>query len=135
MTDTRFGTLFDDVDDLLGVLEVDEVDDIETLLMFLLRSPIAVVRVWGEDGSDLGLEVFIRGCGEGIGYVHEFPLSIVDLARRCAAMGAAGGPCPPDSEVTQWMRDVSAMSDVDFVSALRYALGQVHVFNALDRES
>lgn len=37
MTDTRFETVFEDTDDLLGGVDVDEIGDVETLLMFLLR--------------------------------------------------------------------------------------------------
>lgn len=126
--------VFEDVDDLLSAVDVDQVDDIETSLIFLFRRPLALVQVCGEDGSTVGLEVFIRGSDEGIEYLHALPLSILDLVRGCAEKVAVLGTYAPDGVVTEASPHVSALNDSDLVTALREPLGQVRIFNLIDHE-
>ena len=61
MTDARFTTDFDDLHDLLSLVDVDEVGDIETLLMFLFARPIVVEEVWDDDGVPTSLDVIVQG--------------------------------------------------------------------------
>lgn len=69
MTDTRFETVFEDTDDLLGGVDVDEIGDVETLLMFLFARPVVVEEVWDDEGVTPSLEVIIQGNDEAIGSV------------------------------------------------------------------
>ena len=92
MTDPRFTTVFDGVDDLLSVVDVDEVGDIETLLMFLFDRPVGVEEAWDDEGVATGLDVLVRGNAEDIGSVYEFPMSILELARACAQTADELGP-------------------------------------------
>ena len=132
MMDTRFETVFGDTDDLLGGIDVDEIGDVETLLMFLLARPVVVNEVWDDEGLTPSLEVIIKGNEGAIGYVHAFPLSIMELARSCAETADELGPYARDGAATEVTLDVSAMNDRELITALQQALGKVRLFNVLN---
>ena len=132
MTDTRFETVFEDTDDLLGGVDVDEIGDVETLLMFLFARPVVVEEVWDDEGVAPSLEVIMQGNDEAIGSVCAFPLSIIDLTRACAETVDELGPYTRDGVAAEETPDVSAMSDGELITALQQALGKVRVFNVLD---
>lgn len=135
MTDARFTTDFDDLHDLLSLVDVDEVGDIETLLMFLFARPIVVEEVWDDDGVPTSLDVIVQGNDESIGSVYDFPMSVMELVRSCAEAAAELGPYawndPTPSEETQ---DVVAMGDAELITALQQALGAVRLFNLMDSD-
>jgi hypothetical protein len=132
MTDTRFETVFEDTDDLLGGVDVDEVGDVETLLMFLFARPVMVEEVWDDGGIRPSLEVIIQGNDEAIGSIYAFPLSIIELTRSCAETVDELGSYTRDGFDAGETPDVSAMSDPELITALQQALGKVRVFNMLD---
>lgn len=132
MTDTRFETVFEDTDDLLGGVDVDEIGDIETLLMFLFARPVVVGEVWDDEGATPSLEVIIQANDEAIGSVCAFPLSIIELTRSCAETVDELGPYTPDGVAAEERLDVPAMSDGELVTALQQALGRVRLFNMFD---
>ena len=86
MTDTRLATVFEDVETMLSVVDVDEVGDIETLLMFLFARPVQVGEVWDDKAGATALEVLIAGNDESVESAYEFPLRMMDLAHACAEM-------------------------------------------------
>lgn len=131
MIDTRFETVFEDTEDLLGGVDVDDIGDVETLLMFLFARPVVVNEVWDDEGVTPSLEVIIQGNDEAIGYVYEFPLSIIELTRSCVETVDELGPYTRDGAAEETL-DVSAMSDGDLIPALQQALGKVRIFNMLD---
>lgn len=132
MTDTRFETVVEDTDDLLGVVDVDQVGDIETLLMFLFARPVIVDEVLDDDGVTASLEVVIQGSSGATGSVYAFPLSIIELTRSCAKTVVELGPYTRDGVAEEEAPDVSAMSDGELITALQQALGKVRLFNMLD---
>ena len=135
VTDARFTTAFDDLHDLLSLVDVDEVGDIETLLMFLFARPISVEEAWGDDGGATSLDVMVPGNDESIGSVYDFPMSLMELVRSCAEAAAELGPYawndPTPFEETQ---DVVAMGDAELITALQQALGAVRLFNLMDSD-
>lgn len=132
MTDTRFETVFEDTDDLLGGVDVDEIGDVETLLMVLFARPVALNEVWDDEGVTPSLEVIIQGNDEAIGSDRAFPLSVIELTRSCAETVDELGPYTRDGVPAEESLDVSAMSDGDLITALQQALGKVRLFNMLD---
>lgn len=135
MTDPRFTTAFDDLPDLLSLVDVDEVGDIETLLMFLLARPIQVEEAWDDDGVSTSLDVIVRGDGESVGSVYDFPMSVVELARSCAQVAAELGPYAWEGDTpSEETQDVVAMGDAELIAALQQALGKVRLFNLMDSD-
>ena len=132
MTDTRFETVFEDTDDLLGGVDIDEIGDVETLLMFLFARPVVVEEVWDDEGVTSSLGVIVQGNDEAIGSVYAFPLSIIELTRSCAETVDELGPYTRDGVAAEETLDVSAMSDGELITALQQALGKVRIFNMLD---
>ena len=132
MTDIRFETVFEDIDDLLGGVDVDEIGDVETLLMFLFARPVVVDEVWDDEGVTPSLEVIIQGDDEAIGSVCAFPLSIIELTRSCAETVDELGPYTRDGVAAKETPDVSAMSDGELITALQQALGKVRLLNMLE---
>jgi len=135
VTDTRFATVVDDVESMLDVVDVDEVSDIETLLMFLFARPVQVGEVWDDETGATALDVVIAGNDESIGSAHEFPLSVIELARACAEMVEELGAYTPEGFASeQEPPDVVAMGDTELISALQQALGKVRFFNLMDAD-
>ena len=132
MTDTRFETVFEDTDDLLGGVDVDEIGDVETLLMFLFARPVVVEEVWDDEGVTPSLEVIVQGNDEAIGSVCAFPLSIIELTRSCSETVDELGPYTRDGVAAEETLDISAMSDGELITALQQALGKVRLFSMLD---
>lgn len=133
MTDTRFETVFEDTDDMLGGVDVDEISDVETLLMVLFARPVVVSEVWDDEGVTPSLEVIIQGNDEAIGSVYAFPLSIIELTRSCAETVDQLGPYTRAGAAAEERRlDVSAISAGELITALQQALGKVRLFNMLD---
>ncbi len=132
MTDPRFTTVFDGVDDLLSVVDVDEVGDIETLLMFLFDRPVGVEEAWDDDGVATGLDVLVRGNAEDIGSVYEFPMSILELARACAQTADELGPFAQNGTAPGEVPSALGMGDAELITALQRALGKVRLLNMMD---
>lgn len=129
MIDTRFTTVFGDVDELLAMVDVD-VDDLETQLIFLLERPIAVEAVIAPDGED-AFEVIVCSNEGDITACLAFPMSMLDLARACAEVAAELGPYLADGRPTNAV-DVQALDDDGLIEALRLALGKVRITNMMD---
>lgn len=135
MTDTRFTTVFDDLENMLSVVDVDEVGDIETLLMFLFARPIRVDEVWDDAGAATALEVVVKGNDESIGSAHEFPLSVMELARSCANTVEELGLYTQDGfALDEGAPDVLAMGDTELITALQHALGKVRLLDMMDAD-
>ena len=132
MTDTRFTTVVDDIEELLNVVDIDGVGDVETLLMFLFARPIGVEEVWNEDRDETSLEVVVQGNDEAIGCTFEFPLSIVDLVRSCAQTVDEFEPFGADDSQTEGAPNVRALADDELITVLQGALGKVRLFNMMD---
>lgn len=133
VTDTRFTTVFDNLDDLLSGVDLDEVGDIETLLMFLFARPVRVDEVRDSDGDTPSVEVILSGNAETIGSVFDFPMSVLELVRSSSETVAELGPHTGDGPTqSEEARDVAAMTDSELISALQQALGGVRVFNVMD---
>ena len=131
MTDTRFATVVDGVDDLLSVVDVDEVDDIGTLLMILFDRPVGVAETRDDDADATVLDVLLHGNAEQIGSVHEFPMSILNLARACAQTADELGPFGENNTAPAETPSVLGMSDAELITSLQQALGRVRLFNML----
>ncbi len=135
MTDTRFSTVFEDLETMLSVVDVDEVGDIETLLMCLFARPVQVGEVWDNEAGAAALEVVIAGNDEGIGSSYEFPLSVMDLARACAETVEVLGAYTRDGFALDVAApDVLSMGETELITALQQALGQVRFFNMMDAD-
>lgn len=134
MTDTRFTTVFDDLDELLSVVDIDVVGDIETLLMLLLSRPVGVYVVSNDAGAASSIEVIVQGNDESIGSTYEFPMSVMELARSCADSVDELGPYTRDGFTPGESPDIAAMSDDELITALQQALGKVRLFNMMDAD-
>lgn len=132
MTDPRFTTVVDDVDDLLSVIDVDEVGDIETLFMFLFGRPVGVQEEWGDDGVAIGLDVLLHGNTGNIGSVYGFPMSILELARECAQTADELGPFVQNCGAPADVPSVLGLGDAELITALQQALGTVRLFNMME---
>ena len=120
---------------MLSVVDVDEVGDIETLLMFLFARPVQVGEMYDDGAEATALEVVIAGNDESIGSAHEFPLSVMDLARACAETVEVLGAYTRDGFVLEEEApDVSSMDETELITALQRALGQVRFFNLMDAD-
>lgn len=126
-------TTVGDLEDLLLAVDVDEMEDIETLLMFLFARPIQVGEAWDDDGIATSIDVIVRGNEESIGFTHDFPLSVMELARSCAqTVGELGPYTADDFDAEEEATDVSAMSDAELITALQQALGKTRLFNMIE---
>ena len=134
MTDPRFTTAPDQLAALLDGADLDEVGDIETLLMVLLDRPMSVEPAWDDETEAEALDVRIHGNEFVAGFAHDFPLSLVGLARSCAEVAEDLGPYTAGTTGGGVRHDVLAMSDGELVAALRDALGMVRLSNLLDDE-
>lgn len=134
MTDTRFTTVFDDLDELLRVVDIDVVGDIETLLMLLLSRPVGVCVVSNDAGAASSIEVIVQGNDESMGSTYEFPMSVMELARSCADSVDELGPYTRDEFTPGESPDIAAMSDDELITALQQALGKVRLFNMMDAD-
>lgn len=131
MTDSRFISTADDLESLLQLVDVDDVDDIETLLMFLFARPMAVGEAWDEESRGPAIHVVVRG-DEASESSFEFLLSVLLLARQCAeVVDKLGPPTTTGLGDMDEAPDVSAVNDLDLISALQQALGQTRLFHML----
>jgi hypothetical protein len=131
MTDTRFSTVYDELDQLIDTVDIDGVGDIETLLMFLFARPVGVNHAWDDAGA-ADLEVTLAGNDQSVRTVHEFPMSVLEFVRSCAETVADLGPYVDDAGVpAEEAPDVRAMSDDDLTTALQRTLGKVRVYNLM----
>ena len=135
MFDSRFTTVADDVDALLGALDVDDVSDIETLLVVLFSRPISVEEVADGSDDDGSVEVVVWFDDMGYGSRYAFPTSMVELAVACASTIAGldstvgAGASAGDGEV-----DLLTMDDAELISTLQRGLGMVRIYNLMTDE-
>lgn len=132
MTDSRFTTVFDDLEELLMSVDLDEIDDLETLLMALLGRPVSVVEDWDDAAGVTALDVRVLGGELTAGVLEPFPLSVVELARSSAELARDIGPYVPAGEPPIQGNDVLSLSNDELIKALQRALGQVRLFDLLD---
>ena len=134
MADRRFSTTTRDVADLLGTLDVDQVGDIETLLILLFDWNISV-EVANDDEGEVVVDVTVWADDIGIGCMHPFPLSLLEIVAACAetisdfVTGLASDVTSSDRA-----RAVQEMGEDERVAALQDALGKVRVFNLLESD-
>lgn len=135
MFDSRFTTVADDVDALLGALDVDDVSDIETLLVVLFSRPVGVEEVADGSDDDGSLEVIVYVDDMGIGTRYAFPMSMIDLALACAAtleeLDTTGGD---GASAGDGESDLLAMGEAQLISTLQQGLGMVRIYNGLMSE-
>lgn len=136
MTDSRFTTVTNDVDELLAALDIDELDDLETLLMVLLHRPFSIVMV-EEGGEDDGaLETVFWDGDMGTGIRHFFPMSVIELVREVAS-DSLEIERPEDAAESEGAFDpvaLPSMDDDELIVVLREALGRVRLFNVMFTE-
>ncbi|CCH78208.1 hypothetical protein BN12_2620023 [Nostocoides japonicum T1-X7] len=132
MIDTRFTTVVEGVDDLLSVVDIEDIGDIETLLMVLFARPLRIDELWDDEGGPHSLEFIIHGNDATTRSVHEFPLSIIGLARSCAEMVDEVGPDSRGAAAADATPEVSAMNDDELIGALQQALGEVRLLTMMD---
>lgn len=135
MTDTRFTTVFEDIEELLAVVDLDDVDDLDTLIMILLGRPVVVAEGWDDEQDVDALDVRVPGGELSAGVIEPFPMSVLDLARSSAELARDIGPYVPDGEPPVEGTDVLSLNDDELIDALQRALGQVRLFNLLDDEA
>ena len=132
MTDSRFTTVVDDLEELLTSVDLDEIDDLETLLMALLGRPVSVAEDWDDEGGVPALDVRVLGGELTASVLDPFPLSVVELARSSAELARDIGPYVPAGEPPIQGNDVLSLSNDELIKALQRALGQVRLFDLLD---
>ncbi|KRF37385.1 hypothetical protein [Nocardioides sp. Soil805] len=132
MTDSRFTTVCDDLEELLEVVDIDDVDDLDTLIMVLLGRPVVVAESWDHDQEIDALDVRVLGGELTAGVLAPFPLSVVELARSSAELARDIGPYAPPRVPPLQGNDVLSLSDDELSEDLQRALGQVRLFNLLD---
>jgi hypothetical protein len=130
MSDTRFTTVCDDLENLLATVDVDEIGDIETLMMFLFDRPIAVSEGDSLIGGPEMIEFTIDGRDDGVCFGLEFPMSVVEFVRSCADDVSDLGPYAVGGDEP----DVAGMSEEELVAALQQALGQVRIYNLMNAD-
>ena len=132
MTDTRFWTVCDDLDEFIATVDIDEIGDLETLLMFLLQRPVSVDYAWTENGDVADLEITITANDQQVVSSQDFPMSVVQLVRSCAETVATLGPYVPDVAATgDESPDVLSLRDEELTTALQQALGKVRMFKLM----
>lgn len=134
MSDPRFTTDVSDVEALLRIVDIDTLDDVETLLMFLFARPVTVMDTRYVDGDEPVLEVVVRGDDATVGFIHEFPLSVIDLVRSCAHVVDDLGPYRAGHPQTEDTPNVLELNDGELITALERALGMVRIFNKMEDE-
>lgn len=132
MTDTRFTTLCDDLEELLEVVDVDGAEDLDTLVMALLDRPVSVTEGWDDEQDLPALDIRVHGGELSLGVLEPFPLSVLELARSSAQLAREVGPYTPAGEPPIHGNDVLLLNDDELIDALTRALGQVRLFNLLD---
>jgi hypothetical protein len=132
VTDSRFTTVCEDLEELLDIVDVDDIDDLDTLIMVLLGRPVIVAEGWDDEQDVDALDVRVLGGEVSAGVLETFPLSVVELARSCAELARDIGPYVPDGEPPIEGNDVLSLSDDGLTDALQRALGQVRLLNLLD---
>jgi hypothetical protein len=134
MTDPRFTTPGSNLEELLSVVDVDELDDLGTLLTFLFDRPIDVEGVVDEDDEAV-VEMAVWSGDTGLGVRRWYPMTMVDLARRCAETVNDLGPYSADESFpVEAQRDVYSMGEEELLDALMDALGKVRIFKTLTAE-
>ncbi len=129
MTDTRFWTVCDELDELIATVDIDGIGDIETLLMVLFHRPVGVDCAWTEEGDVADLEVRITGNDQQVLSTQKFPLSMVQLVRSCADTVDALGPY--DADIPAESPDLVALNDEQLTTAMQRALGEVRLFKLM----
>lgn len=132
MTDSRFTTVFDDLEELLAGVDIDDIDDLETLVMVLLGRPVVVAESWDDERDVPALDVRVLGGEPTAGVLDPFPLSVMELARSSAELARDIGPYAPAGEPPIQGIELLSLNDDDLIEALQRALGQVRLFNMLD---
>lgn len=132
MTDSRFTTAFDDLEELLAGVDLDDVDDLETLVMALLGRPVVVAEAWDDEKDEQALDVRVLSGELTAGVFDPFPMSVVELARSSAELAREIGPYAPLGEPPIQGNDLLSLKDEELIEALQKALGQVRLFNLLD---
>lgn len=132
MTDPRFTTVCDDLEELLEVLDIDGIEDLDTLVMALLDRPVSVTEGWDEERDVPALDVRVHGGELSMGVLEPFPMSVLELARSGGELARDVGPYAPAGGSPVHGNDVLALSDEELIQALQGALGQVRLFNMLD---
>ena len=102
--------------------------------MVLFARPMGVDEVWDDDGATSSLDVNVQGNDENIGFIYNFPMSVMELARSCATTVDELGPFTRDPFGQEVPPDVSTMSDSELITALQQSLGQVRLFNMMDAD-
>lgn len=75
-----------------------------------------------------------QGNDESVAFIYDFPMSVMDLARSCAATVDELDPFTRDRFAQEASPGVSTMSDAELITALQQALGQVRPFNKMDAD-
>jgi len=132
MTDSRFTTVFDDLEELLAGVDLDDIDDLETLVMVLLGRPVMVAESWDDEEGRQALDVLVLGSELTAGVLDPFPLSVMELARSSAELAREIGPYAPAGEQPIHGNDVLSLSEDELIEALQSSLGQVRLFNLLN---
>lgn len=132
MTDSRFTRVFDDLEELLAVVDLDDVDDLDTLIMVLLGRPVVVAEGWDDEQDVDALDFTVLGGELSAGVLEPFPLSVLDLARSSAELARDIGPYTPAGEPPIHGTDLLSLSEDELIEALQRSLGQVRLFNLLD---
>lgn len=136
MTDSRFTTIFNSADELVGVLDVDELEDIDVLLMVLFARPMVVITEpdpLDEEAAN-SLEIIVGTTPGSTGALYEFPMNVLELVRSCAESVNELGPYQQDDADAPEPLDISAMNDAELIAALQEALGRVRLLNMLDED-
>jgi len=132
MTDTRFATVCNELDELIDTVDLDGIGDIETLLIALFARPVGVDYAWADGVALPDLEVTITDNNRGITSIEEFPMSVVQLVRSCADMVADLGPYVVDADTPgEESADVLTLSDDELTTALQQALGEIRLFKLM----
>lgn len=129
MPDTRFDTVVENTQGLLSCLEFDGLGDVETLMMCLYSRPVNVREEWDDDGMTASLEITLHGDDTTLESSFEYPLRIDEVVRSCAADAERLGPY----ELAEPAPRLLAVSDDELTQVFQEALGQVRLFNLLDK--
>lgn len=132
MTDSRFTTPFESSEELLNIVDIDDLDDLETMLMFLFDRPISVAEVWEEQGG--ALEVGVLTDDGGIGTIHEYPFSVLDVVSACGDLVDELGPYTGEGSSGR-EPPVTDMTEPELLAAMQSALGKVRIFNILHEDA
>lgn len=131
MKDSRFTTVCADLEELLGVVDIDDVDDLDTLVMILLDRPVSVSEGWDDEQGGAALDVRVHGGELSLGVLEHFPMSVLELARSAGELARDVGPYAPPGEPPIQGNEVLSLSDDELIEVLQRALGLMRVFNIL----